>query len=126
MTSRNMTPADREKLLQKKECQLMRTRDKILQNTDAISKISSTLKQKREMEKSTRVKTMRDVAHHTTMKVDGTKRPSDRGQDIRAYSKMDLDVWKYHEVRDWFNKGAAPEQPYTAKPCETGYMLASD
>lgn len=125
MTTR-VPAADTEKVLKKKEKQLMKVRDEILERGDVISKISTTLKQKREGEKSMRVSTSRLYAHHTTMQVDGTKRPSDRFNDIRAYSKMDLDVWKYHEVRDWFNKNAAPPEPYKFQPTETGYTLRVD
>jgi len=39
-------------------------------------------------------------------------RPSDRGYDIRLYTKMDLDIWKYADVRDWFNSGyKEPDTP---------------
>jgi len=42
---------------------------------------------------------------------------------------MDLDVWKYPQVRDWFNSGADPDPEkfvYRQRPHETGYMLRFD
>jgi hypothetical protein len=121
-----MSSMNHEKVLKRKEKKLMQTRDEILALNDSISKISSKLKERRDHEKATRVSSVRLVSHATAMEVDLKKRPSDRYCDIRTYSKMDLDVWKYHEVRDWFNKDAAPEIPYKFNPSETGYTIKAD
>eukprot|EP01038_Epipyxis_sp_PR26KG_P004832 gene4832-6771_t len=111
-------------VIKKKERKLYVTQEKISELNDSISKISSQLKSKRESEKSLRVSTMRNIAHTKSIQLDATKRAPDRMNDIRTYSKMDLDIWKHNEVRDWFNKNASESTPYTASPSQTGYMIS--
>ena len=41
---------------------------------------------------------------------------------------MDLSLWEYDQVRDWFNKKADPnfDPSYKLTPAQTGYMLKKD
>lgn len=39
---------------------------------------------------------------------------------------MDLDVWKYPDVRHWFNKDGGEIQPYNVTPAQSGYMIKID
>ena len=46
---------------------------------------------------------------------------------MRLYTKMDLNIWEYPDMRDWFNSGA-PEgieekMSYKLRPHQTGYMI---
>lgn len=75
---------------------------------------------------SLRVANSRNITHHESIVLDREKRPCDRGNDIRTYSKMDLDIWNYNQVREWFNKGAAPPDSYRHVPSETGYTIKID
>lgn len=118
---------DRKLIIKKKEKQIMENRDKILALNDAASTISNRLKEKRTSEKSLRVASSRNITHHTALDVDFSKRPPDRYADIRSYSQMDMDCWRYNQLRDWFNSYApAQEQKYEFNPVKTGYTLRAD
>ena len=97
--------------------------DRILHLNDAIKARTEHFKTKQAKAKAVRVAVARNHTHHGILDIDREKRPSDRDYEIRMYSKMDLDVWKYHEVRDWFNKDANPPPPYQFRPQETGYTI---
>lgn len=110
-----------------KNAALVKYEDKILQLSDEIKHKSVSLKQKRASEKSVRVAQSRIVAHMKSYETDLKNRPSDRSDDIRMYTKMDLDVWKYPQVREWFNSMASSEDfGYHLTPSQTGYMIKID
>ena len=110
--------------LSRKNAQLRELEDKILVLSDDIKHRSASLKFKRASEKSLRVASSRMQSHMKQYETDLKNRPPDRGDDIRQYTKMDLDVWKYHQVRDWFNCKASNEDfGYHLTPAETGYMI---
>jgi hypothetical protein len=115
--------ARRNKQLDLKNKQLSRLEDKILEYKDTVSTISVKLKEKRDHEKDFRVRMGRSIAHNKTLELDRTKRPADRTYEIRNYSKMDMDVWRYDQMRGWFNNYATPEEPYELVPSKTGYTL---
>lgn len=64
--------------------------------------------------------------HHQFQDREAKLRPSDRSNESRHYGKMDLDIWKYEGVRDWFNKYSIdkPEEPWSA--AKSGYTFARD
>lgn len=113
-------------LLSTREKEFQRCAENILEFSTKISKISGQLKQKRADEKDFRVSQSRITAHTQSIDLDRSKRPSDRGYDIRAYSKMDKDVWRYDQVRDWFNSYATEQEPYNYIPSKEGYTLRID
>ena len=116
----------RRKLLEKKKKEFARCSEEILDLTTKVSKISSQLKQKRTDEKDFRVSTGRNLSHQKTLEIDREKRPSDRDYEIRNYSKMDMDVWRYDQVRNWFNSYATDQKPDNYIPSEAGYTIRID
>jgi hypothetical protein len=126
MTSLHGTK-DRKSLIIKKEKEIMKNRDKILALNDSVSTITERLKEKRTSEKSLRVANSRNVTHGTALQVDFTKRPPDRYADIRSYSQMDMDCWRYNQLRDWFNSYApANETKVEFNPVKSGYTIKID
>jgi len=112
--------------LSKKKKDLVGCEEKILHLSDEIKLKSKDLKQLRASEKSVRVAHARMDTHMKSWKTDMKNRPSDRSDDIRLYTKMDLDVWAYPQVRSWFNK-MSPEdnkkETDQEAPWQTGYMI---
>ena len=104
----------------------MKAEENILQVKDKIQKISVMLKEKRSKEKSTTVSTQRLVSHHKSLEIDHVKRPSDQYWDIRAYSKMDKDMWALPDMCEWFNKNATDTPSDYKASGETGFMLRVD
>lgn len=105
----------------------MKNRDTIRELNESALKLCGKLKEKRAAEKSLRVSTGRQIAHATALQIDFSKRPPDRYGDIRSYSKMDMDVWKYDQLRSWFQTYAPDKDvTYDLRPCETGYMIKAD
>ena len=82
------------------------------------------LKTLKESQTANRLSKSRITMHHNATSSDQALRPSDRGNDIRTYSKMDLDVWQYEQVRDWFNEFGQPVPHVHQSPAETGYTIA--
>ena len=114
-------------MIKKKEKEIVQNRDKILALNDSVSTITNRLKEKRTSEKSVRVANSRNTTHMATLQVDGTKRPPDRYADIRSYSQMDMDCWRYNQLRDWFNSYApAREEKFEFNPVKSGYTLKLD
>jgi hypothetical protein len=76
---------------------------------------------------SNRVKEDRLQTHHQRYKRDQSLRPSDRGNDVRLYTKMDLNIWEYPDMREWFNSAAPADiedrMAYKLRPHETGYTI---
>ena len=118
---------DRKTVIKKKEKQIMENRDKILALNDSVSTITTRLKEKRTSEKSVRVANSRNTTHAASLQVDFSKRPPDRYADIRNYSQMDMDCWRYNQLRDWFNSYApAEEAKYEFNPTKSGYTIKID
>jgi len=119
---------DIKKVIKEKEKQSVENREKIYKLNDEVAEITNKLKEKRSSEKSVRVAKARLETHHTVLAVDRMKRPSDRYQDIRSYSKMDKDVWKDDTLRGWFNSYAPQEEQdtYHFSPSLTGYTISID
>jgi hypothetical protein len=115
----------KEREIKKKEKEIRAKEDRILLLADKVAIKSFALKQDNAKAKANRVANARLVQHHEFEAIDAKKHPSDRSFDIRMYTKMDLDVWKYHEVRDWFNSGAPKDldMSYKLTPADTGYMV---
>ncbi len=116
----------RFKEIEKKKKELRRNDDKLLDLNDKVSKISVELKDLRAHEKDSRVSASRILAHTKALDLDLSKRPADREQDIRTYSKMDKDIWRYDQVRNWFNTYATEQEEYRFVPSQTGYTLSAD
>lgn len=109
-----------------KEKQLVGYEDHLKKLSDKSRAKTKELAMNFEMAKSARVANVRHRTHHLTVAMDSVLRGPDQSNDIRTYSKMDADIWKYEDVRHWFNKNA-PTDPnsgaYTKTPAETGYVI---
>lgn len=112
--------------LDKKYKKLDKLEEEILEMKDKVSKVSNELKQKRQHEKDSRVSSGRIHSHTKTLDIDAEKRPADRSYDIRHYSKMDGDIWRYDQVRNWFNTYTTDQESYKFVPTQTGYTLRID
>jgi hypothetical protein len=99
---RKMKIAHREKLLVSYE-------EKLRQFSDTTRLKSAELGMVKEMSKSSRLANVRHRTHNLTTQMDSVLRPPDQSNDIRTYSKMDSDIWKYEDVRFWFNKNASED-----------------
>lgn len=110
--------------LARKNAQLRALEDQILHLSDDIHHRSASLKAKRASEKSLRVAGNRIASHMKQYETDMKNRPSDRGDDIRQYTKADVDIWQYPQVREWYNKNASSDDfGYHLTPAQTGYMI---
>ena len=118
----------RKALIEKKKNELKKLESKIYEIDDLVAAKVKELREKKEFSKSIRVKDIRIDTHNKTIQNDSMHRPSDREFGIRGYSKMDLDIWKYEGVRDWFNSGASDKNPleFNLKPIDTGYTIRVD
>lgn len=114
------------KIISKHEKRLKNCEDEYLRLNDSIKTVSQELKTKRTQDKSIRVANMRLSTHKTYMNVDLMKRPCDRTQDIRSYSQIDKNLWKYDDLREWFQKYSQDEVQDNFVPYETGYTLKLD
>ena len=116
-----------EKRIKKKERELREKEDRVLALSDQIKHKSLFLRQKNSHEKAVFVAHSRMKQHMDYYNQDVKRRPSDRNNDIRMYTKMDLSIWEYPQVREWFNKDAPKEEmAYTLTPSQTGYMVKVD
>lgn len=119
-----MSDSKKAKLIKIKEKKLKAIEEKIYLMNDTIKSTSSILKEKKSGDKSVRVSNARHETHKKTLELDSLKRPSDRDYDIRSYSRMDLDIWKYPDVRVWFNKDAPEKiEQYNVSPADSGYTI---
>jgi hypothetical protein len=119
--------ATKMRQIKMKEKEVRAKDTKILHLADYIRNKSQALKEQNAYSKALRVANARMDQHHEFERIDTQKNPADRSFDIRMYTKMDLDVWKYHEVRDWFNKDATKEDlSYKLRPADTGYVIKTD
>ena len=120
-----MINARKNKIAQK-EKQLLKLEETLLEFSDRTKAKTGELLAIKESDKSGRLANVRHRTHHLITEMDSKLRPPDQSNDIRTYSKMDLDIWKYEDVRYWFNKNA-PSDPnagaYTLRPVDTGYVI---
>lgn len=116
----------RQKEIVKKQSEVIKCEDKLLDLKDTVSNITVTLKNKRSHEKDMRVSTTRVLSHTKALDIDRSKRPADRDFEVRSYSKMDADIWRYDQVRNWFNSYATDQEPYKFVPSQTGYTIKVD
>ncbi len=124
-------PKDRDAIkreIEKKKREISVDEDKILALSDVIKHKTKYLKEKNAHEKAVRVAKARLKTHEEYYTLDLARRPSDRSDDIRVYTKQDLDTWAYADVREWYNKNADPNYDPTWRktPAETGYMIKKD
>ena len=117
-----------QKEIARKEHKLRAAEDKILALSDVIKHKTKFLKEKNAHEKAVRVAKARVATHEEYYALDLARRPSDRADDIRIYTKMDLSLWEFEQVRDWFNKKADPnfDPTYKLTPAQSGYMIKKD
>ena len=112
--------------IEQKEKQLSKLEENLMEFKDKTSLKSLELASLRESEKSGRLANVRHRTHKLITEVDSVLRPPDQSCDIRTYSKMDLDIWKYEDVRLWFNKNAPHDSKageYCLRPADTGYVI---
>tara|TARA_B110000090_G_C13293543_1_gene412974 strand:+ start:154 stop:573 length:420 start_codon:yes stop_codon:yes gene_type:complete len=130
MTSKTPKVKDRsamERKIKLKERELREKEERVLALSDQIKHKSNFLKQKNAHEKATWNAASRMKQHMDYYHQDVTRRSSDRSNDIRMYTKMDLSIWAYPQVREWFNKDATKEDlSYKLTPSQTGYMIKVD
>ena len=113
---------------EKKVRDIRKVEGKILELQDTIKREAARFKNDVEKERSLRVKRLNDQAHHKTLDLDSKHRISDRAFEIRSYSKMDLAVWQYPQVRDWFNSYAPTggQEQKSVRYIDTGYTIEVD
>lgn len=109
--------------IQMKKNQLQKVTEEILTLDTQAKKKNLELKKQKESQTANRLSKSRITMHNNATTNDKVLRPPDRSNDIRTYSKMDLDVWQYPQVRDWFNEYGQPVPHVHESPAETGYMI---
>ena len=120
-TEKNLSRAAK---IQTKKNQLKQVCEEIRVLDSQAKKKSAELAKQKECQTADRLSRSRIIMHNNAQSNDRALRPPDRGNDIRTYSKMDLDVWKYDQVRDWFNEYGQPDTTEIETPAESGYMIA--
>lgn len=113
---------------EKKVREIRKMEEKISELQDTIKQEATRFRSQVAKDKSLRVKIIKDRTHHLMKDQDSQHRVSDRGFDIRSYSRMDEAVWKYPQVRDWFNSyaPAQSQNETTVKYIDTGYTIEVD
>mmetsp|Transcript_10110 Transcript_10110/g.15324 ORF Transcript_10110/g.15324 Transcript_10110/m.15324 type:complete len:120 (-) Transcript_10110:144-503(-) len=117
---------DRTAKIETKKAQVRKLYDEISKLSNAAKSKDKQLKTEKEAHTQSRLTRTRQTMHKTGTVNDRVLRPSDRSNDIRTYSKMDLDVWKYEDVREWFNHYAQDVPENYLSPAEQGYMIKKD
>ena len=102
------------------------TVNNIIDIGDAVKKRNKDLHHEHHTITHGRISKVRMTTDKMEMDKDIGLRPSDKQLSIRTYSKMDLDVWKYEDVRKWFNINAPSESSpmIHESPSTTGYTIA--
>ena len=116
----NMSRSSNKKRLVR-EMRKMEVQISMLQGT--IKEEAKRFKSHVEHEKSLRVKKISDHSHHRSLIQDSHQRVSDRAFDIRSYSRMDVAIWQYPQVRDWFNAYASDVPRLNVRYVESGYTI---
>lgn len=118
----DMSRKQRIKTLQK---ELDHTVVKITDIGDNVKKKNKELQHEHHVITHCKISKARLTTDKMEMDKDVGARPSDKQLSIRTYSKMDLDIWKYEDVRKWFNQnGPCDENVMHKSPSETGYTIA--
>jgi hypothetical protein len=89
-----MSAVDRKKTIEAKKNQVQLLYDQIAVLSNDARKKTATNKINKDSHTQDRLSRTRQTMHNAGTVNDRVLRPSDRGNDIRTYSKMDLDVWK--------------------------------
>lgn len=89
-----MPGIDRKKAIEAKKNQVQLLYDQIAVLSDEAKKKTASNKTNKDSHTQDRLSKTRQTMHIAGTMNDRVLRPSDRGNDIRTYSKMDLDVWK--------------------------------
>lgn len=98
---------------------------KIIDIGDKVKKKSKELEHERHVMTHTRISQVRQQTDRMEMNKDAGCRPSDKQLNIRTYSKMDSDIWKYEDVRKWFNTNAPKDELIIHEsPSSTGFMIS--
>lgn len=84
--------------IQTKKQQLQKVTEEIRVLDSQAKTKNLELKKQKESQTANRLSKSRILMHNNATKNDRVLRPCDRGNDIRTYSKMDLDVWQYPQV----------------------------
>ena len=105
---------------------------------EAVNRAEELRKQKSKHTQNV-ISQIRIQEHIQQVKNDQVLRMSDKSQNIRTLGKMDVDVWKYEAVREWFNPKCqdAPGSKYSItagidsgawRGCSTseGYLIKKD
>jgi hypothetical protein len=106
-----------------KKARLQEVYDHIAVMSDEVRDKAKQLKAEKEANTANRTQKSRQMSHTSSLVSDHRLRPSDRSYEIRTYSRMDLDVWKYNDVRNWFNQYATDMPVEHVSPADTGYMI---
>ena len=116
----------RKQRIKKLEKELGTTVSKIIDLGDEVKKRNKDLHSEHHTITHARLAKTRMATDKMEMDKDVGVRPADKQLSIRTYSKMDLDIWKYEDVRKWFNQNAPLEKPNTLheSPSSTGYTIA--
>jgi flagellar biosynthesis GTPase FlhF len=109
--------------IEAKKARLQEVYDHIASMSDEVKLKAIQLKAEKEANTANRTQKSRQMTHTSALITDHQLRSSDRTNEIRTYSRMDLDVWKYDDVRHWFNQYATDVPVDYASPAETGYMI---
>lgn len=109
-----------------KEKELVKCDEVLNKLRDEIHNLSRDLKKTRTHEQGMRLGNSRISTHKSRTEFDKKKRPSDREYNVRLYSQMDKDTWRYDGMRDWFNKYSGENENHNFIPSETGYTFIKD
>lgn len=133
-TSKLITPSINSKrhqnvpdtLIKIREKQLRQYEEEALQMESQIKLFSKLNKERYDKDKCSRVKQIRLDTHRKYHETDLRKRPSDRKLNLRDYTPLDNNAWKFEELRKWYNKGhdASEEDKFNINQNETTTMNA--
>lgn len=119
--------AGREHKIKNLKAEIISTTNKIADIGDEVKKKTSVLKQQRLAVTQNRIARARVTTDTNAVKLDRVLRPCDREHGIRVYSKMDADVWRFDDLRKWFNCYANEEalraEEAAVPICHPGYTV---
>lgn len=115
----------RQQRIKKLKKELDSTVNRINDLGDEVKKRHSDLQREHHVVTHGRISKVRMTTDRMEMDKDLGVRPSDKQLSIRSYSKMDQDIWKYDDVRKWFNHNAPTDNAALHEaPSATGYTVA--
>jgi hypothetical protein len=112
-----------QQTIEVKKARLQVVYDHIASMSDEVKLKAIQLKAEKEANTANRTQKSRQMTHTSALITDHRLRSSDRTNEIRGYSRMDRDVWKYDDVRHWFNQYATDVPVEHRSPADTGYMI---